>query len=455
MPTYHFRSERRGGNDQTGGTLGRQLCEPILSDMLPDQNQNVRRDCVQWNVSNNCSLVTPLDESFVDGDIQPALSASPQAHRAHLKAISLTKHAQNRRHSIRSKTNYGPRALDLKSACVLSFAALLITVTRRASHTLYDTLFRDRIARRTSTNLASVSLGRFSNESIVHSAEKDPGIPPEPSECRLWRHVAHIPSRLMLYRSHFNSPQVIDWFVYAAIFDEKWHVTKSDRPQYIDIGAKHPRHHSKTWFLDRCLRWHGLCFEPNSYFWDDLKEQRSCQLHTTTCALDRNINTSAFGTPPNSSSANAVWKVSQNSSGQQLSRNCIDDVQDKSCRGSQFVIEEYSRQKDGMVHYSYDIKLHFDLMVMDSACQELLVLKGIDWNRTEIDVLLTSHDDAIVEFLETKDYERFSEILKGDIWIRSGSGLRINFTVVSWLGALDFSNYSFSRLEDGDPFIYT
>lgn len=452
MPTYHFRSERRGGNDRTSGVHSCQLRDPILCDVPSDQNQNFQRDCAQWNVSNNCSFVTPLDESFVDGDMQPAIS--PQAHRAYLRAIS-TKHSRNQRHSIGSKTNYGPRTPNLKSVCVLSLAALLITATRRTSHTLYDALFRDRVAQRTSTDLASVSLAKVSNDSIAHNAEKELDILPEPSECRLWRHVAHIPSRLMLYQSHFNSPQVIDWFVYAAIFNEKWHIANSHQPQYLDIGAKHPRNHSKTWFLDRCLRWNGLCFEPNSYFWNDLKEQRSCQLHTTTCAPDRNIgNSSAFATPLNSS-ADAARKASQSSSGHQLSRNCRDDIRDISCRGSQFVIEEYSRQNDEMAHDSHNKKLHFDLMVMDSACEELFVLKGIDWNRTEIDVLLTSRDDAIAEFLETKDYEHFSEILTGDVWIRLGSGLRINFTVVSWLGALDFSNYSFSRLDDGDPFIYT
>lgn len=454
MPTYHFRSERKIGIDRTGQPCNRKPSEPISRNLSPG-TQSFQGDNIQGSIFNNYNLETPSNEFCVDEELKLSPPVLLFPYRTRFKEVS-TKHTRNQRNSFVVKPNHASSKLNLRSIFVLSLAALLITATRRTSHTLYERLYRDRVAEKKLTSSNPISLRNVSNDStIVRDAGGLLKTLSEPGECKHWRHVAHTPTSLMLYRNHFNSPQVIDWFVYAAIFDEKWHATKSHQPQYLDVGAKSSRHNSKTWFLDRCLGWHGLCYEPNLMYWKGLKEQRSCQLFTSCVPDKENGNFSFLEVPLNLSSKDAIQKSTRNTVGKLLSRNCSDDIRDFNCRGPQALIDEYNRRVDGELHAGHNKKLHFDLMVLDSACQEVSVLRGIDWNQTAIDVILTSRDEGVAEILETENYEHYSDILTDDIWIRSGSGLRINYTVVTWLGALDYTNYSFLELHEGDAFVYT
>lgn len=80
----------------------------------------------------------------------------------------------------------------------------------------------------------------------------------------------------------------------------------------------------------------------------------------------------------------------------------------------------------------------FDFMSLDVETYELQVLKGINWNTTLIDVIvIENRSRQVVELLQSKQYKRYSGVLKDDIYIRRGSGYSINGTYARWLKALD------------------
>lgn len=69
---------------------------------------------------------------------------------------------------------------------------------------------------------------------------------------------------------------------------------------------------------------------------------------------------------------------------------------------------------------------------------ELPVLEGINWNKTEIDIIvLENKARQIVQFFENQDYTRFAGVLKDDIYIRKGSGYKIDLTFANWLTHLN------------------
>ena len=75
---------------------------------------------------------------------------------------------------------------------------------------------------------------------------------------------------------------------------------------------------------------------------------------------------------------------------------------------------------------------HIELMSLDVEGHELPVLKGINWERTTIDVVITEGKSRqVINLLKEKGYDHYPNIHKDHIWIRTGSGLRIDQRAVS------------------------
>jgi len=47
---------------------------------------------------------------------------------------------------------------------------------------------------------------------------------------------------------------------------------------YVDVGASLPFEYSNTVVFDRCLKWRGICVEPNPYLTSFLRGHRSCEV---------------------------------------------------------------------------------------------------------------------------------------------------------------------------------
>eukprot|EP00405_Crypthecodinium_cohnii_P049628 CAMPEP_0206602552 /NCGR_PEP_ID=MMETSP0325_2-20121206/47485_1 /ASSEMBLY_ACC=CAM_ASM_000347 /TAXON_ID=2866 /ORGANISM="Crypthecodinium cohnii, Strain Seligo" /LENGTH=239 /DNA_ID=CAMNT_0054115121 /DNA_START=226 /DNA_END=945 /DNA_ORIENTATION=+ len=68
-----------------------------------------------------------------------------------------------------------------------------------------------------------------------------------------------------------------DWF-------PLWNFLKDDERirngggVYVDVGASIPFEYSNTVFFDRCLKWRGVCAEPNPYLLSMLRAYRGCQV---------------------------------------------------------------------------------------------------------------------------------------------------------------------------------
>ena len=77
-----------------------------------------------------------------------------------------------------------------------------------------------------------------------------------------------------------------DWFLYRNFFAGQRHGV------YLDIGTNDPVRISNTFFFDTCLRWRGVCFEPQEQYHERIRANRSCTL-VPNCVLGRAANVSA------------------------------------------------------------------------------------------------------------------------------------------------------------------
>ena len=58
-----------------------------------------------------------------------------------------------------------------------------------------------------------------------------------------------------------------------------------DRPGvYVDLAANDYRYISNSYFADHCLKFDGVCIEPNNEYWGNLDKKRRCAVVKTCIA---------------------------------------------------------------------------------------------------------------------------------------------------------------------------
>lgn len=264
-----------------------------------------------------------------------------------------------------------------------------------------------------------------------------------PPECKTLRNLARKPSKLRLYRKHFTSHDAADWFLYTALFGEKWHSQRREPPKYLDIAANHAKRWSSTWFFDRCMGWDGICAEPNDVYWQELKENRSCKL-VPSCLSDRirKVNfsfTEAFGGVV----ANTYSKEIESRMGVNGTKHAMDKkfsshfhgIKELTCQTITHVLDEGSTEHK---------KFHYDFLSLDVEGHEYPILEGIDWERITIDVILTENRSPEVKrLLIEKGFNHYPKVHKDDLWILSRSNLKLDDVAVEWMRALNRSTFLF------------
>mmetsp|Transcript_16873 Transcript_16873/g.28030 ORF Transcript_16873/g.28030 Transcript_16873/m.28030 type:complete len:583 (+) Transcript_16873:165-1913(+) len=91
--------------------------------------------------------------------------------------------------------------------------------------------------------------------------------------CEQGRHIFTASARASQSTSFFSEWHQ-DWVVLASAFRGRMH----SNLRYVDLGANEPIKFSNTYFMDRCLGWHGLCIEPDPQYHVALRKERSCEL---------------------------------------------------------------------------------------------------------------------------------------------------------------------------------
>ncbi|KAI0559743.1 hypothetical protein FGB62_139g214 [Gracilaria domingensis] len=273
----------------------------------------------------------------------------------------------------------------------------------------------------------------YDDEGLAHLkwSARDRSELEEPAECREWRLVARDPRKLILYRDHFVSHDFMDWFVYAAFFTEQWHTKQSrKRPVYLDVAANHARRWSGTYFLDRCMGWDGVCVEANEKYWKELHAERHCKVvEKCVSDIERTVNfslTDAYGGVVLGDGIGGV--------------NGSLHEKDSKYKGQ---FRGIKQMKCSTLGKEVGVK-HVHFWSLDVEGHELEVLRGFDWSKTRVDVIVTENRGKEVgAILSERGYEKVNKVLKDDIWIRNGSGFEVSERMRQLMRSFDKSSYRF------------
>lgn len=259
-----------------------------------------------------------------------------------------------------------------------------------------------------------------------------------PAECEEWRKIARNESVVHPYREHFTSLDVTDWFTYVAFFDELFHakaVKRHRRPRYLDIAANHAKRWSATWFYDRCMGWDGVCVEANPKYYAELTAERHCHV-VKTCMSDsmRKVKfamTDAYG---------GVVKGEKEQFGVDGAKHATLDKYKGSFEGvKELTCTTVKKEAErlGMAH--------FEFMSLDVEGHELPILRGVDWERVTIDVIVTENRSGEVRrLLEEQGYELYENILKDFLYVRKESKFVPQERFVKLMKRLNSSTYRFT-----------
>lgn len=82
-----------------------------------------------------------------------------------------------------------------------------------------------------------------------------------------------------------------DWYLFHNLFSDRltW-----GNGTYLDIGSNDPTFISNTLFFDKCLGWHGVCFEMQEAYREVTRRHRSCTL-VPRCVFGHAINATFVG----------------------------------------------------------------------------------------------------------------------------------------------------------------
>merc|ERR1712098_1032386 len=170
-----------------------------------------------------------------------------------------------------------------------------------------------------------------------------------------------------------------DWFLYETMFRHLDYIGT-----YIDLAANNYRRGSNTYFLDKCLKWRGICIEAQEKYWEKLEKGRTCTLEKVCIYSERKMMN--FGNTGNGLGG--------------LEGFMRDDLVDKDSANLLQCETLQSRIEAAGI-------IHIDYLSLDIEGAEFEALKGVDWESISIDVLTIEHPEikeGFIDFLEDLGY---------------------------------------------------
>lgn len=185
------------------------------------------------------------------------------------------------------------------------------------------------------------------------------------------------------------------------------HFAELKRPGvYLDVATNDPVSISNTFFLDRCLRWKGVCVEANPTYYEKIHRLRSCQL-VPTCVGRRDGEQVDFGLL--GGAGGIMGRTNKH-----MEKWMKNNVQVPSIRARCTTMQ--------MVLDRGNIRV-VDYMSLDVEGHEVDVLMGFDWSRTRVNVMSieVSGDSlkGIEKLMNRIGYKRHIPQLDQN-WMRTG-----------------------------------
>ena len=210
------------------------------------------------------------------------------------------------------------------------------------------------------------------------------------------------------YHSQIGQDYVVDQILLGAL----------ENGVFVDVGAHDGVEFSNTFFFEAVRGWTGLCIEPNPEVYESLITNRKC--HTEQVAVgasEGTVDFTAIRGPDMLSGLNANF----NRRHRRRIKSAILEA-----TGSHQVIQVPLRPLQSLL--DFHCITHIDLLTIDTEGSELEVLKGINFQTTQVSCIVIERNyesGRIPKLLKSNGFTRLMALAWDDIYIRNDLRLRV------------------------------
>lgn len=182
---------------------------------------------------------------------------------------------------------------------------------------------------------------------------------------------------------------------------------------FLDIGAHDGKTLSNTFFYEKALGWSGLCIEPHPKVFQQLKENRTCTL-VEGCAWHEDTT--------------KIFRMIEGYS--EMLSGLLDSYPEAHLQRVQGEVASMGQVVQDIEMKCYDInKLliekgisKVDLLSIDVEGSELDILKAIDYDAVDVDVILVENnynDEDLRDFLRSKGFNFADRLSIDDVFVNN------------------------------------
>jgi len=182
---------------------------------------------------------------------------------------------------------------------------------------------------------------------------------------------------------------------------------------FLEMGALNGEQFSNSWFFEKVLGWRGVCVEPNPITYGQLIQNRPLCIDVNAAV------TSTKGT----------LKFMQVEGYSEALSGIVDAYDPQHIERIQKEIRENGGKStiidipgiplhDLLEQHHID---HVDFFSLDTEGSELLILKGIDWDRVSIDVIMVENNydtDDVKQYMATLGYEMETKLGPDEVFVK-------------------------------------
>lgn len=181
---------------------------------------------------------------------------------------------------------------------------------------------------------------------------------------------------------------------------------------FVDIGAHDGVTLSNSYFFEKDLEWFGLCIEPIPFLFEKLNENRKC-IKVNGCAWSENTTKKFRIINGYSEMLSGIVDCYNTEHVKRIDNEC------KTENGNYEDVDMVCYKLNDLLEENKLFKI--DFLSIDTEGSELEILKSIDFDKFDIQIILVENnynDNSLREFLQSKNFKLNNKLSIDDVFIK-------------------------------------
>ena len=200
-------------------------------------------------------------------------------------------------------------------------------------------------------------------------------------------------------------PQPWEWILDNIQF-------KTNSPFYVDVGANDGIQSSNTGYLEMDLGWNGICIEPHPEAFARLQNNRICKKYNC-CISESNEEVDFLMVNGYAEMLSGILTEYDPKHIERIEKDI------REAGGSREIVKIPSRSLTSILEENNIVNINY--LSVDTEGSELSVLKSIDFNKFNIEVISVENNnyhDYVKDFLISKNYQFILKVCADEIYIK-------------------------------------